>query len=682
MGGAGGGGPVDRDGDGILDGDDNCPDTPNPDQADADMDGIGDLCDGPPGDLDNDGVLDNEDNCRFIANNSQRDGDMDGIGDACDNCPEVANPNQDAAVCRDTDGDGTPDATDNCPERPNRDQADGDMDGLGNACDNCPNAANGDQADENGNGVGDVCDPVGQDRDLDGILDAMDNCPDRPNANQADGDDDGVGDACDNCPAEANNNQADADGDGVGDACPMSDRDGDGVIDVDDNCPDRQNRDQADTDDDGRGNVCDNCPEAANFDQSDRDGDGLGDACDDFTPRAWVVATWGSAQLDFDLHVLHPRGEYFSNSTDCWSGNRQENWCDPGYLVDAPSQGGGTEEQVRLGAPPPGLYTAAVELFNGGGNAIEGLVQLTFHCGDQQPRTFGPVLLRSANGGARSIYEGFRFNPEDCSVQPLNGVHDLACQGGNNCQCADCGAGVCAVRNCPQGAACDEVTGACMDNCAGVMCPAGAFCDQATGDCVDPLALQCQGCMTEADCPANTWCLRYNNGANSLCGATCGQGGACPQNTRCVQINRNNMRVNACALNDIAICDQRARCDGVDCGDRVCNSDNGQCVDCLADGDCAAGELCQNQACVRVGGADRAISSWGDGNQQPVCQNNDTCTADESCERLTLINQSICQLPCGPQVACPGGYICCDLPGAGPLFCMPQNNGFAFLCGG
>lgn len=36
--------PVDSDGDGILDSEDNCPNTPNPDQADSDGDGVGDAC--------------------------------------------------------------------------------------------------------------------------------------------------------------------------------------------------------------------------------------------------------------------------------------------------------------------------------------------------------------------------------------------------------------------------------------------------------------------------------------------------------------------------------------------------------------------------------------------------------------------------------------------------------------
>ncbi len=47
------------------------------------------------------------DNCPDSTNNDQADGDLDGVGDACDNCPEDYNPGQ-----ADTDGDGIGDACD------------------------------------------------------------------------------------------------------------------------------------------------------------------------------------------------------------------------------------------------------------------------------------------------------------------------------------------------------------------------------------------------------------------------------------------------------------------------------------------------------------------------------------------------------------------------------------------
>jgi hypothetical protein len=114
-------------GDGVLDGVDNCPGVCNPDQRDTDNDGVGDACD-PLEDWDGDGQLNIIDNCPlvaaaciggandrlpcvipadcpggFCAANApnaigiQPDLDRDGIGDACDYDSD------------DDDNDGTPD---------------------------------------------------------------------------------------------------------------------------------------------------------------------------------------------------------------------------------------------------------------------------------------------------------------------------------------------------------------------------------------------------------------------------------------------------------------------------------------------------------------------------------------------------------------------------------------------
>ncbi len=70
----------DRDGDGVPDTNDNCPSTPNQDQADINKNNIGDACD----DFDKDGIINTQDNCPNNPNRNQKDTDGDGIGDACD----------------------------------------------------------------------------------------------------------------------------------------------------------------------------------------------------------------------------------------------------------------------------------------------------------------------------------------------------------------------------------------------------------------------------------------------------------------------------------------------------------------------------------------------------------------------------------------------------------------------
>jgi hypothetical protein len=75
----------DGDDDGVLDANDNCPAVANADQADTDVDGVGDACDATPtGDTDSDGVDNATDNCPSVANADQADIDGDGVGDACE----------------------------------------------------------------------------------------------------------------------------------------------------------------------------------------------------------------------------------------------------------------------------------------------------------------------------------------------------------------------------------------------------------------------------------------------------------------------------------------------------------------------------------------------------------------------------------------------------------------------
>ncbi|MEE9371617.1 MAG: thrombospondin type 3 repeat-containing protein [Saprospiraceae bacterium] len=125
-------GEGDTDEDGINNSLDNCPDMANSDQADADQDGIGNVCDS---DRDGDGVANSLDCAPDDGDNSTKPGDSCNDGNA-----ETSNDViQSDCQCRgsgiDTDNDGIDDSVDNCPLIANEDQIDFDNDGLGNSCD-------------------------------------------------------------------------------------------------------------------------------------------------------------------------------------------------------------------------------------------------------------------------------------------------------------------------------------------------------------------------------------------------------------------------------------------------------------------------------------------------------------------------------------------------------------------
>ena len=173
-GGGGGGFPhYDRDGDGVRNRFDNCPDNANPDQNNLDNDNDGDACDYLSNDPDNDLV------------------DSSGL-------PHYA------LLCLTPPGCVTGQACMSvCHEPPQ---------------DNCPNTTNTDQSDIDGNGQGDACDT---DIDGDGRLNDEDMFPEL-SAEWLDSDGDGHGDNSDNCPLIANAAQTDSDNDTVGDECSVN----------------------------------------------------------------------------------------------------------------------------------------------------------------------------------------------------------------------------------------------------------------------------------------------------------------------------------------------------------------------------------------------------------------------------------------------------------------------------
>ena len=182
--------PTDRDGDGIVNDDDQCPDDTEDFDQFEDVDGC------PDPDNDQDGILDEPDECPIAPE------DRDDFEDA-DGCPDP-----------DNDGDGILDDPDQCPNEPE------DVDQFEDE-DGCP-------------------DP---DNDGDGILDEPDQCPlapedvngveDEDGCPEVDTDADGLLDPVDQCPTEPEDRDGFQDDDG----CPDPDNDGDRILDVDDRCP-------------------------------------------------------------------------------------------------------------------------------------------------------------------------------------------------------------------------------------------------------------------------------------------------------------------------------------------------------------------------------------------------------------------------------------------------------------
>jgi OOP family OmpA-OmpF porin len=167
----------DRDGDGIKDDVDKCPDEPE------DFDGFQDEDGCPDPDNDHDGIPDLDDKCPDIPEN------LNGVEDE-DGCPEGST--------NDRDGDGIPDNVDKCPDEPEDKDGfqdedgcpdpDNDGDGIRDVDDLCPN----DPEDKDGFEDEDGCpDP---DNDKDRILDKDDKCPNEPETYNGFQDEDGCPD--------------------------------------------------------------------------------------------------------------------------------------------------------------------------------------------------------------------------------------------------------------------------------------------------------------------------------------------------------------------------------------------------------------------------------------------------------------------------------------------------------
>jgi ferredoxin len=334
---------TDRDSDGILDGEDNCPRVTNTAQGNHDGDLFGDDCDD---DDDNDGVVDALDDCPTGEMNWASDTSTDHDSDGC----------QDSGEDFDDDEDTVFDFADLCPlgpvgwiSTPEEDsEGDGcadydtDEDGFIDQMDNCPSEANPTQSDLDGDGLGDACDV---DEDGDGIALPEDNCPRdaepwtsttsndydqdgcQDATNDDDDDNDGYNDAVDACPTgainwnlEGMNSEFDHDQDGCQDAGEDIDDDNDGYQDPVDACP----LGLVGVALPGQDADADGCIDGAEDDDDDNDGvvDDV-DVCPQ-TPALAQVGVQGCSmsQLDDDLDGVSNADDMCLNSL-------------PGRMVDA-----------------------------------------------------------------------------------------------------------------------------------------------------------------------------------------------------------------------------------------------------------------------------------------------------------------------------------------------------------
>lgn len=239
--------------------------------------------------------------------------------------------------------------------------------------------------------------------------------------------------------------------------------------------------------------------------------------------------------------------------------------------------------------------------------------------------------------------------------------------------------------DCPTGWLCFSLTAngkqcvpmkmGCGANCLITPCGNGQVCNQDTGEC-QAAKTECGGCQQDWECPTGYRC----NQMGKYCAPECGAADLCPANSTCQEVNNIKVKVCVsgcapCCYGDACQCgepcpldkpyrnsnDECVEClNDTHCTNGTCSSlgvcqgtntcppekpklDNGVCVECTIDADCApkgAGFTCKNKKC-------------SDGNEPPECS---YCV--DPYPACVQINEIWSCVGCKTDGDCPVGWVC------------------------